>query len=78
LTPFTSEGVAEPNATSTATETNAAFLALKTCDPTNAYSEAKAFKDKYDSDVDLQNVANATTTDKDDNGNTVTAYTSVG
>jgi hypothetical protein len=77
LTPFTSEGVAEPNATSTATETNAAFLALKTCDPTNAYSEAKAFKDKYDSDVDLQNVANATTTDKDDNGNTVTAYTSV-
>jgi hypothetical protein len=76
-TPFTSEGVAEPNATSTATETNAAFLALKTCDPANAYSEAKAFKDKYDSDVDLQNVANATTTDKDDNGNTVTAYTSV-
>lgn len=78
LTPFVvGTGLAAQNNAATAEETNAAFLALKTCDPTNAYSEALAFQTQYQSDTYLQDVANNTTYTKDDNGNDVTAYTSV-
>jgi hypothetical protein len=78
LTPFVADtGLATQNDAATAEETNAAFLALKTCDPTNAYAEAVAFKTKYDSDPYLQDVATNTTYTKDDNGNDVAAYNAV-
>jgi hypothetical protein len=78
LTPFiASTGLATSNAAALAEETNATFLATKTCDPTNAYNEAVAYKAKYDSDPYLQDVATNTTYTKDDNGIDVTAYNAV-